>query len=101
MLRNGHEGIYFRDETYGMAAHRNRLKENVIEDNGTKGSAAGIRVRGETDGLVFENNEIRDTRTDSSPTQTIGIAIEKPVGQVTLRNNRIEAIKAIDDQRHD
>jgi hypothetical protein len=101
VLRNSHEGIYFRDETYPMAAHRNRLKENVILDNGTKGSAAGIRVRGETDGLVFESNEIRDTRADSSPTQTIGIAIEKSVGQVTLRNNRIEAIKVIDDQRPD
>jgi nitrous oxidase accessory protein NosD len=101
VLRNSHEGIYFRNETYPMAAHRNRVKDNVILDNGTKGSAAGIRIRGETDGLVFENNEIRDTRADSSPTQIIGIAIETPVGQVTLENNRIEAIKAIDDQRRD
>jgi nitrous oxidase accessory protein NosD len=99
VLRNGHEGIYFRNETYGMAAHRNRLKENVIQDNGTKGPAAGIRVRGETVGLVFENNEISDTRPDSSQTQIIGIAIEKPAGEVTLRNNRIDASQAIDDQR--
>ncbi|MCA9157111.1 MAG: hypothetical protein KDA72_02215 [Planctomycetales bacterium] len=45
-----------------MAAHRNRLRDNMIEDNGTNGSAAGTRIRGETDGLVFENNVIRDTR---------------------------------------
>ena len=101
VLRNSHEGVYFRDEAYAMAAHRNHLRDNVILDNGTKGSAAGIRIRGETEGLIFENNEIRDTRADSSSTQTIGIVIEKTVGQVTLRNNRIEANMKIADERRD
>ena len=99
ILRNGHDGIYFRNETFGMAAHRNRLKGNVIENNGTKGSAAGIRVRGETDGLVFENNKIRDTRSESAQTQTTGILIEKQAGRVTLLKNEIEAKSAIDDKR--
>jgi hypothetical protein len=99
VLRNGHDGVYFRNESFGMAAHRNRLKANVIENNGTISSAAGIRVRGETDGLVFEDNTIRDTRSDSSQTQTTGILIEDRVGKVTLRENQIEATKAIDDRR--
>lgn len=99
VLRNGEDGINFRDETLGMAAHRNRLKDNVIEDNGTKGSAAGIRIRGQTDGLVFENNSIRDTRPSGQQTQTIGVRIENLVGTVTLRDNEIEARQPIDDKR--
>lgn len=99
VLRNGEDGVYFRNESFGMAAHRNRLKDNVIEDNGTKGTAAGIRIRGETDGLVFENNSIRDTRPSAKRTQTVGVLIEKQVGTVTLRDNDIEAGKPIDDKR--
>ena len=99
VLRNGEDGVFFRDESFGMAAHRNRIEENVIEDNGTKRASAGIRIRGETDGLVFENNTIRDTRRDPAQTQTTGVLIEKRVGSVTLLDNRINATKAIDDQR--
>lgn len=99
VLRNGQDGVFFRDESFGMAAHRNRLTENVIEDNGTKGTAAGIRIRGETDGLVFENNTIRDTRRDPEQTQTTGVLIEQRVGSVTLLDNRIDAAKVVDDQR--
>ncbi len=99
VLRNGEDGIFFRNEAFGMAAHRNRLKDNVIEDNGTKGSAAGIRIRGETDGLVFENNSIRDTRGDSQQTQTIGVLIEETVGDVKLVGNQIDGQTPVDDRR--
>ena len=99
VFRNGQSGVFFRNESFGMAAHRNRLKDNVIEDNGTKGSSAGIRIRGETDGLVFENNTIRDTRSDSAQTQTVGVLIEDRVGRVTLEGNTIDAQTPITDQR--
>lgn len=99
VLRNGQDGVYFRDESFAMAAHRNRLKDNVIEDNGSKGSAAGIRIRGETDGLVLENNSIRDTRSNTMQTQTIGVLIEQRVGNLTLADNEIDAKTAVDDQR--
>lgn len=97
--RNGEDGVYFRNESFAMAAHRNRLKNNVIEDNGTKQPAAGIRVRGETDGLVFEGNAIRDTRDGSAQTQRVGVLIESAVKEVSLSDNQIEAEKPIDDQR--
>ncbi len=97
--RNGQDGVVFRNESFGMAAHRNRLKDNVIEDNGTKGEAAGIRIRGETDGLVFEGNTIRDTREGASQTQKTGVLIEQRVRSVTLRDNQIKATKAVDDKR--
>jgi len=99
VLRNGEDGVFFREESFGMAAHRYRIEENVIEDNGTKRASAGIRIRGETDGLIFENNTIRDTRRDPAQTQTTGVLIEKHVGSVLLLDNRINAAKAIDDQR--
>ena len=99
--RNGHEGVYFRNETAGMAAHRNRLIANTIEDNGTAVKAAGIRIRGETQGLVFERNTIRDTRDQGERRQRVGILIEPQVGQLTLVDNTIDAEVPIEDRRKD
>jgi parallel beta-helix repeat protein len=99
VFRNGEDGIFFRNESFGMAAHRNQLKHNVIEDNGVKGHGAGIRIRGETDGLVFEGNEIRDTRELAQQTQKIGVLIDQPVGTVELRSNHIVAQQAVQDNR--
>ena len=96
---NRQDGICFRNETLGMAAHRNCLEENVIENNGAGGQAAGIRIRGQTNDLVFRNNVIRDTRPEASQTQTVGIRIEEQVGQVVLDGNKIDAKTSIDDRR--
>ena len=74
-----------------MSPHRNRLEGNVIEDNGRNPGTAGIRVRGEPSGLVFEGNVIRDTREGSGRTQTVGILVEDRVGPVEVGTNRIEA----------
>lgn len=96
---NESNGVFFRNESLGMAAHRNRLEENVIENNGAEAETAGIRIRGETNDLVFRNNTIRDTRDDGQKTQTVGILIEETVGKVTLDGNTIEAKKEIEDHR--
>jgi hypothetical protein len=82
-----------------MAAHRNRLEENIIENNGAGSEAAGIRIRGQTNNLVLKNNIIRDTREGDSQSQTVGIRIEEQVGQVILEGNQIKAKTAIDDRR--
>ena len=84
-------GVFFRDEAGGMSPHRNRLEDNRIEDNGREAGTAGIRVRGEPSGLVFEDNVIRDTRAGSQRTQTVGILVEDRVGPVEIGTNRIEA----------
>ena len=97
--QNHQDGIFFRNETLGMAAHRNCLEENIIENNGVDREAAGIRIRGQTNDLIFRNNVIRDTRPGESQTQTVGIRIEEQVGQVILEGNTIEAKLKIDDQR--
>ncbi|MBC8471356.1 MAG: right-handed parallel beta-helix repeat-containing protein [Planctomycetes bacterium] len=96
---NNRDGIFFRNETLGMAAHRNRLEENIIENNGTEGQAAGIRIRGQTNDLVLKNNIIRDTREDELQSQTVGIRIEEQVGQVILEGNKIKAKTAVEDRR--
>jgi len=96
---NQQDGVFFRNETAGMAGHRNRLEKNLIENNGIKGEAAGIRVRGETKDLLFKDNIIRDTRSPEARKQSVGIRIEEPAGDVKLEGNQIEAKTKIDDRR--
>jgi nitrous oxidase accessory protein NosD len=96
---NREDGVFFRNETEGMAGHRNRLERNIIENNGTAAESAGIRVRGETHDLVFRDNVIRDTRPPEARKQTVGIQIEDGAGEVTLEGNQIDAQTKVEDQR--
>jgi len=96
---NGADGIFFRDESAGMAGHRNRIENNLIENNGSRESASGIRVRGQTTGLVFKNNTIRDTRPPDARQQTVGIRIEEQAGEIVLESNEIEAGTKVEDRR--
>jgi parallel beta-helix repeat protein len=99
VIGNGADGVFFRNETEGMAGHRNRIENNLIENNGAKEPAAGIRVRGETRDLVLKGNTIRDTRTGDARRQTVGIKLEEKVGTVTTEGNQIEANTAVQDGR--
>jgi parallel beta-helix repeat protein len=96
---NKRDGVCFRDESVGMSAHRNRLEENVIENNGVGGEAAGIRVMGQTNDVVLKGNTIRDTREGSEKKQTVGIRIEPKVGPVQVEGNSVEAATAVKDLR--
>ena len=97
---NHRNGVFFRDESLGMAGHRNRLIENVIEDNGREPGTAAIRVSGETNDLIFEGNVVRDTRKESTQkTQTVGVLLEKSVGDVSMQGNQIDAVQTIVDER--
>lgn len=99
VVRNGSNGVFFRDEAAGMSPHRNHLKANIIEDNGREPGTAGIRVRGEPSGLIFEDNVLRDTRVGAQQRQTVGILVEDRVGPTQIETNQIEANTAIDDRR--
>jgi hypothetical protein len=96
---NREEGIFFRNESEGMAGHRNRIENNLIENNGATRDAAGIRVRGETRDLIFKDNTIRDTRPVGERKQTVGIRLDEKVGFVTLEGNKIDAPKVLSDDR--
>ncbi|MBZ0258962.1 right-handed parallel beta-helix repeat-containing protein, partial [bacterium] len=96
---NLHNGVFFRNESFGMAGHRNRLVDNIIENNGINADQAGIRIRGNVNGLIFEGNIIRDTRPDGEKTQKTGILIEESVGNIQLGENKIEAETPIIDKR--
>lgn len=96
---NRQDGVFFRNETVGMAGHRNRLENNLIENNGTAGEGAGVRIRGETKDVVLKNNRIRDTRPADRKTQKVGVRIEEAAGKVILDHNEIEALTAINDRR--
>jgi parallel beta-helix repeat protein len=96
---NQQDGIFFRNETDGMAGHRNLLEGNLSENNGGKAGAAGIRVRGETKNLVFRNNIIRDTRAPEERKQSVGIRIDEQAGEIVLEGNRIEASTEVEDRR--
>jgi len=99
-VRSNHEdGICFRNESLGMAGHRNRLEENIIENNGLKRDVAGIRVRGETRDLILDRNVIRDTRTGDQKRQLIGIKLEEKAGPVKLNDNQIEAATRVKEER--
>ena len=99
VLGNHEDGIFFRNETAGMAGHRNRVENNLIENNGLKRAAAGIRVRGATRDLIIKGNTIRDTRAAGDRQQTTGIVLDESVGQVQLDGNTIDASTPIQDQR--
>jgi hypothetical protein len=96
---NREDGVFFRNEAEPLAGHRNRLERNVIENNGQGEAAAGIRVRGQTQDLVFRDNIIRDTRPAGARKQSVGICIEQGVGAVTLEGNQIEAGTKVRDER--
>ena len=99
VFRNASNGIFFRNESEAMSPHRNNLTGNLIEDNGREPGTAGIRVRGEPTGLILENNVIRDTRSGSLKTQTVGVLVEERVGPLSIETSQIEARPAVDDRR--
>jgi parallel beta-helix repeat protein len=96
---NGADGVLFRNESEPMAAHRNTLEGNLIENNGRKGEVAAVRVQGQTRGLVFRNNTMRDTRAAAERRQTTGVRVEKDAGDVTLNANAIDANTGVKDER--
>ncbi|MBP7051288.1 MAG: right-handed parallel beta-helix repeat-containing protein [Phycisphaerae bacterium] len=88
---NKQNGLFFRDESVGMAPHRNRFEDNTIENNG----GPEVRIRGEVNDLTFVKNTIRDTREEPS----VGILIEEKAGPVHLQDNTIRTRQQIEDRR--
>jgi parallel beta-helix repeat protein len=92
---NSQHGVCFRDESLGMAPHRNRLEENTIENNG----GDEIHIGGDVHGLVFAKNTIRDDRSGGPKGPSVGIFIDEQVDDVTLEKNHVQAEVPIEDKR--
>jgi hypothetical protein len=84
---SGKAGVLFRPERgKAFAPHRNRLESNRITNTGAENGVA-IDVQGEVGALAFRGNVLRETR---GPASRVGIRIGPRVGEVEMKDNRIE-----------
>ncbi len=97
-------GICFRRKTMGNAAHRVTVRDNIIENNGTRADefaelkkilepwesiGAGVHVCGMTQDLVLENNVIRETRQGAERLQQHALVLMPGVSGVRMKGNEI------------
>ena len=86
---NGRVGILFRNERGPQGAHRNRVIENVILDNGDGQEGYGIKIEGETHDLVIEHNTIGNS-PGGNPRQRIGVHIGAEARDILMEGNRFQ-----------
>ncbi|NLF30534.1 MAG: hypothetical protein GX591_06565 [Planctomycetes bacterium] len=101
---NVKHGICFRIKTEANGAHRNVMRENIIENNGSPESkvpanlaadrrnevlCAGVHIRGVTHDLTFERNTIRETRPEGQRHQYNAFYLAKDVSRVRLIDNQV------------
>jgi len=95
-------GICFRRKTEANGAHRNVVRQNLIENNGQDPAgipgqyrslparelvSVGVSIMGITNDLVFEQNTIRETRPPGKRYQKNAFYIGKGVHRLVLRDN--------------
>ncbi|MEX0702281.1 MAG: right-handed parallel beta-helix repeat-containing protein [Planctomycetales bacterium] len=64
VVKNAEAGLFFRNESEAMGAHRNVFEKNRILDNGdptTSSRPAAVVIKGTHHDLVFRDNEIGNT----------------------------------------
>lgn len=84
---NGHIGVDFRNESKANAPHRNTFKGNIVENNGWATSLGyGFLFNSPAEGVVLENNVIRNTRGSN---QKAAVFIGRYGLPVTLKENLI------------
>jgi parallel beta-helix repeat protein len=67
IIGNNRAGVFFRDESEAMGAHRNIFEGNRIVDNGPTGAAgASVILRGHHHDVVFRKNTIGHTKSGSA-----------------------------------
>jgi len=85
-------GVYWREETEPMAAHRITFEDNVVRDN----EGWGLFVNGATRNTIIRSNVIEDS---GSGRQKTGIRIGKQAGEVVLEGNTVKAETTVLDER--
>ena len=92
IYENAKHGIHFRIKTEPNGAHRNKIIDNIIENNGLAGYAekgCGIYIAGITHDILIENNIIRETRKGDERLQRNALFLEPGVSRVQMIDNNI------------
>lgn len=86
IFENGSDGIQLRGELAMNAPHRSIFKQNLIENNGIKENGYGISVNCKAEGVVLEDNIIRNTGNGK---QAAAVRLTANSLPVELKNNKI------------
>lgn len=85
VCNNGVCGILFRKELPQMGAHRNRIEENLIRDNGCLEEGYGIKIESDVEDVVIARNAISYSEL-ASDQQRFGIYSSSSKAVVLLDN---------------
>ena len=86
IYENGSDGIQLRGELAQNAPHRSIFKNNLIENNGIKEKGYGLSVNCRAEGVVIEDNIIRNTGNGK---QVAALLLTGNSLPVELKNNKI------------
>jgi hypothetical protein len=86
---NGADGIHLRGELPLNAPHRSVFKNNLIENNGMKEKGYGLSVNCKAEGVILEDNIIRNTGSGKQAGAVLLMSNSLPV---EMRNNKISGL---------
>jgi len=89
IYENGSDGIQLRGETAQNAPHRSIFKNNLIENNGIKVKGYGLSVNCKAEGVVLEDNIIRNSGNGKQAGAVLLTENSHPIG---LKNNKISGL---------
>jgi hypothetical protein len=90
IYENGADGIHLRGETDLNAPHRTIIKNNIIENNGTKEKGYGISINSKAQGVIIEENIIRNT---GSGKQRAALLLMENSLPAEMKNNKISSLQ--------
>lgn len=86
IYENGSDGVNLRDDGRLNEPHRSIFKNNLVENNGVKKGGYGFSFSCPAEGVVLENNTIRNTRDGKQQAAVFMYAKSLPV---VMKNNTI------------
>jgi Endopolygalacturonase len=89
IYENGSDGIQLRGELPQNAPHRNIFKNNLIENNGIKEKGYGISINCRAEGVILEDNIVRNTGGGKQIAALLLTANSLPV---EMKNNKISGL---------
>jgi len=87
---NGSDGIHLRGEIPANAPHRTIIRNNTIENNGTREGGYGISINCKAEGVVIEDNIIIN---EGNGKQLAAMYRYKNSMPAEMKNNKISGHK--------